>query len=168
MDFTSIKLGLEGFVERYDSQTYLGSYRETSRSSLLNDGLSTRANSLWKMAEYVVAKNDGSDSPIEDYINGWKILASSYNNQFLLLEESPSLWGIYDAKGERLGGEVLMVTLYRLIICQITALPFVLNPLCYLRVFLGLARVVWFGSWLLRPVLNVCKIKMGLLQETIA
>ena len=55
-----------------------------------------------------------------------------------------------------------------LIICQIIALPFVLNPLCYLLVFQGLARVVWFGSWLLRPVLNVCKIKMGLLQETIA
>lgn len=112
MDFTSIKLGLEGFVERYDSQTYLGSYRETSRSSLLNDGLSTRANSLWKMSEYVVAKNDGSDSPIEDYIKGWKILASSYNNQYLLLEESPSSWGIYDAQGERLGGEDFIISLF--------------------------------------------------------
>ena len=57
MDFSSIKRGLEDFVERYDSQTFLGSYRETSRSSLLNDGLTTRANSLWKMAEFQPSYN---------------------------------------------------------------------------------------------------------------
>lgn len=105
MDYSNIKTGLEGFVERYDSQTYLGSYRETSRSSLLNDGLSTRANSLWKMAEYVVAKHDNKDNQTEEYIRGWKQLASGSNNQFLLLEESKNSWGMYDAQGVRLGGE---------------------------------------------------------------
>jgi len=105
MDYSNIKTGLEGFVERYDSQTYLGSYRETSRSSLLNDGLSTRANSLWKMAEYVVAKHDNKDNPTDEYIKGWKQLASGSNNQFLLLEESRNSWGMYDAQGVRLGGE---------------------------------------------------------------
>ena len=85
MDFSSIKAGLEGFVERYDSQTYIGSYRETNRSSLLNDGLSTRANSLWKMAEYVVAKYDNTAHPIDNYIKGWKQLASGANNQYLLI-----------------------------------------------------------------------------------
>lgn len=105
MDYSNIKTGLEGFVERYDSQTYLGSYRETSRSSLLNDGLSTRANSLWKMAEYVVAKHDNKENLTEEYIKGWKQLASGSNNQFLLLEESKNSWGMYDAQGVRLGGE---------------------------------------------------------------
>jgi len=105
MDFTSIKAGLEGFVERYDSQTYIGSYRETNRSSLLNDGLSTRANSLWKMAEYVVAKYDNTNKPVEEYIKGWRQLASGADNQFLLLEESKNLWGMYDSQGGKLGDE---------------------------------------------------------------
>ncbi len=106
MVFSDIKKGLNQFVERYDSQTYLGSYRETSRSSLLNDGLSTRANSLWKMAEYVVAQYDNNTSTsINDYISGWKTLASNANNQYLIIEETKSAWAMYDAKGNRLGGE---------------------------------------------------------------
>ncbi len=105
MDYSSIKKGLESFVERYDSQTFIGSYRETGRSSLLNDGLSTRANSLWKMAEYVVAKYDGKTTPLSNYINGWKQLAAGAANQYLLLEESNNDWGMYDSQGVRLGGE---------------------------------------------------------------
>lgn len=105
MDYSSIKTGLEGFVERYDSQTFIGSYRETNRSSLLNDGLSTRANSLWKMAEYVVAKYDNTNNPIDSYIKGWKQLASGANNQYLLIEEAKDVWAVYNAQGERLGGE---------------------------------------------------------------
>lgn len=105
MDYSSIKTGLESFVERYDSQTFIGSYRETGRSSLLNDGLSTRANSLWKMAEYVVAKYDSKTIPLSNYINGWKQLASGSANQYLLLEESINEWGMYDSQGTRLGGE---------------------------------------------------------------
>ena len=105
MDYSSIKTGLENFVERYDSQTYIGSYRETGRSSLLNEGLSTRANSLWKMAEYVVAKYDGKENPLPNYINGWKQLAAGAANQYLLLEEKHDSWGMYDSQGNRLGGE---------------------------------------------------------------
>lgn len=105
MDYSSIKTGLESFVERYDSQTYIGSYRETGRSSLLNEGLSTRANSLWKMAEYVVAKYDGRDTPLFKYINGWKQLAAGAANQYLLIEENRNNWGMYDSQGTRLGGE---------------------------------------------------------------
>lgn len=105
MDYSSIKTGLENFVERYDSQTYIGSYRETSRSSLLNEGLSTRANSLWKMAEYVVAKHDGKENPISNYIDGWKQLAAGAANQYLLLEENQNSWGMYDSQGKKLGDE---------------------------------------------------------------
>ena len=105
MDYSDIQAGLNDFVERYDSQTYIGSYRETSRSSLLNDGLSTRANSLWKMAEYVVARYDKADNSIDAYIKGWKQLAASSHNQYLLLEEEKNSWGMYDSQGNRLGGE---------------------------------------------------------------
>ena len=105
MDYSSIKTGLESFVERYDSQTFIGSYRETGRSSLLNDGLSTRANSLWKMAEYVVARYDGTGTPLSKYINGWRQLAAGAANQYLLLEENSNSWGMYDSQGTRLGGE---------------------------------------------------------------
>lgn len=112
MDFSDIKNGLTQFVERYDSQTYLGSYRETSRSSLLNEGLSTRANSLWKMAEYVVAKFDNSNAPLESYISGWIQLASNANNQYLLLEEENSVWGMYDARGNRLGGDNFIIDFF--------------------------------------------------------
>ena len=105
MDYSDIENGLSEFVERYDSQTFIGSYRETQRTSLLNAGLGTRANSLWKMAEYVVAKYDDKKEPIVSYISGWKKLASKINNQYLLLEEDKDVWGMYDAKGNRLGDD---------------------------------------------------------------
>ncbi len=65
------------------------------------------------MAEYVVAKFDNADNPIDGYIKGWKQLASLANNQYLLLEESYRLWGIYNAQGIRLGGEDYIERLFR-------------------------------------------------------
>jgi len=106
MECTDIQKGLSSFVERYDSQTFIGSYRETTRASLLKDGLSTRANSLWKMAEYVIAEYDNDDSiPLYSYLNGWKSLAARFGDQYLLLEESKDNWGMYDSQGVKLGDE---------------------------------------------------------------
>ena len=106
MEYTDLLSGLRSFVERYDSQTYMGSYRETGRDSLLKDGLSTRANSLWKMAEYVVAKYDGNSSePISEYIKGWKTLASNSGNQFLLIEIDENKWSMYDSQGTYMGDD---------------------------------------------------------------
>ena len=108
MDKSSVITGLSGFVIKYDSQTYMGSYKDVPRSSLLNLSKSktvTRANVIWKMAEYVVAFYDSPHSPLDDYIKNWKLLASKSNNQFLLLEEEKDEWGMYDAQGNKLGGE---------------------------------------------------------------
>lgn len=106
MEYTDLLSGLTSFTEKYDSQTYLGSYRETGRDSLLKDGLSTRANSLWKMAEYVVAKYDGNSSmPISKYIDGWKTLASNSGNQFLLIEVDVNKWSMYDSQGMYMGDD---------------------------------------------------------------
>ncbi len=105
MEYTDLLSRLSSFVDRYDSQTYLGSYRETGRDSLLKEGLSTRANSLWKMAEYVVAKYDGNETvPFSNYLDGWKTLASSSGNQFLLIESKGNEWSMYNSQGKYLGG----------------------------------------------------------------
>ena len=106
MEIKDIQQGLSQFVVKYDSQTYKGSFRDTTRDSLLKDGLSTRANSLWKMAEYVIASYDNNAAiPISQYIKGWLTLASKQNDQILFLEENINNWGMYDAQGTRLGGE---------------------------------------------------------------
>ena len=39
---------LKTFVKQQKSEVNYGTYRETTRSSLLKDGLGTRANSVWK------------------------------------------------------------------------------------------------------------------------
>ena len=104
MEYADLQQRLSAVVERYDSQTFLGSYRETTRSSLLKEGLSTRANSLWKMAQFVVAKKDAGspDGANSGYIDGWKTLASNYNNQTLLIEVGDGVWEMYDAQGVKL------------------------------------------------------------------
>ena len=106
MDKTSIQNGLESFSEKLDSQTYLGTFRQTSRSSLLNyDGLSTRANSIWKMAQYIIATYDNDDDKSkQDYIKGWLILTRNYKDQFLFLEVNEGQWELYDHNGVLLGG----------------------------------------------------------------
>lgn len=105
MERKDILKGLANFTERLTSQTYLETYREQGRSSLLNEGLGTRANSIWKMAEYVVLHMDDSpDIPIERYINGWKELCKNYKNQYLLIEKAPEEWEMYDSYGRLRGG----------------------------------------------------------------
>ncbi|MBR4326932.1 MAG: hypothetical protein IKP73_15555, partial [Bacteroidales bacterium] len=82
MELADIRTGLEGFVEQLTSQTYIGTYKIQTRSSLLADGLGTRANSIWKMAQYIVATYDNkSKEPIQHYLNGWKALVKIYKNQ---------------------------------------------------------------------------------------
>ena len=52
------------------SQTYKKTYRVQGRDSLLAETLGTRANSIWKMAQYIVATYDGQkDTPIESYLS---------------------------------------------------------------------------------------------------
>ena len=104
MDKSDIINGLNQFAVVYDSQTYFGSYRETPRNSLLKPS-TTRANTLWKMAEYVIATYDNTTTPISSYIDGWKNNALKANNQYLLLEEKSGVWKMYDAAGKELGGE---------------------------------------------------------------
>ena len=104
MDKTSIQEGLKGFVDPLSSQTYLNTFRVQKRNSLLGADMGTRANSIWKMAEYIVAPFDDDDRPLEDYLKGWAGLTKNYKNQFLIIESRPSEWEMYDSDCNLLGG----------------------------------------------------------------
>lgn len=104
MERTDLFKALDKFTERLTSQTYLDTYREQGRSSLLKDGLGTRANSIWKMAEYVVLYiDDKNDTPIDNYLKGWAELCKNYKNQFLIIEVKDGEWEMYDSNGNFLG-----------------------------------------------------------------
>ena len=104
MEIAAIQKALGSFLDALTSQTYLGTYKETTRSSLLKEGLSTRANSIWKMAEYIIATYDNDDStPLQNYLDGWSKLAKNYGNQYLIIATDKSNWQMYDSQGLLLG-----------------------------------------------------------------
>lgn len=106
MDKSYIQEGLSKFVEELTSQTYLNTYRIQKRSSLLADGLGTRANSIWKMAHYIIAFcDDDISKPITKYLTGWSELCKNYKDQFLIIEtEEKGNWQMYDSYSNFLGG----------------------------------------------------------------
>ena len=72
MVLADLQKGLKGFTEELSSQTYLNTYRVQQRDSLLAEGLGTRANSIWKMAQYIIATYDGkADSHGNGYMGAF-------------------------------------------------------------------------------------------------
>lgn len=102
---------LKTFVKQQKSEVNYGTYRETNRSSLLNDGLSTRANSVWKQSQFVVAycseKEPDTQDNINLYLKGWKELTRGIYDQYLLLECPLSVWTVYDKNGNEMKIEEL-------------------------------------------------------------
>ena len=91
MERSFIQEGLSKFVDELTSQTYLDTFRCQKRSSLLAEGLGTRANSIWKMANYIVAykeENEKEEHNVEKefFLKGWSELCKNYKNQYLILE----------------------------------------------------------------------------------
>lgn len=111
MEYSDIQAGLNGFTEQLTSQTYPNTYKKQGRDSLLTySGLGTRANSIWKMAQYIIATHDGNkERPIEDYLKGWKILVKNYRNQYLIIEVEKGKWAMYNSEGEYLGEESFII-----------------------------------------------------------
>lgn len=101
MDRKGIVAFLKSFVKQQKSEVNYGTYRETNRTSLLNDGLSTRANSVWKQSQFVVAyRNEDESSDNADlYLRGWLELTRGVFNQYLILECPQSVWTAYDKNG---------------------------------------------------------------------
>lgn len=107
MELTDIQKGLNNFTEELTSQTYHNTYRVQQRDSLLADGLGTRANSIWKMAQFIVATYDNKkDVPLDSYLKGWKTLVKNYKDQILIIEiDGEHHWQMYDAYSNLLGDE---------------------------------------------------------------
>lgn len=110
MERSFIQEGLSKFVDELTSQTYLDTFRCQKRSSLLAEGLGTRANSIWKMANYIVAykeENEKEEHNVEKefFLKGWSELCKNYKNQYLILEvDGEKNWEMYDSYGNFLGG----------------------------------------------------------------
>lgn len=101
MDRKSIVSFLKSFVKQQKSEVNYGTYRETSRASLLNEGLSTRANSVWKQSQFIVAyrnENETSDNAAS-FLKRWLELTRGFFNQYLILECPQSVWTTYDKDG---------------------------------------------------------------------
>ena len=114
MVLADLQNGLKGFTEELTSQTYLNTFRVQSRDSLLADGLGTRANSIWKMAQYIVAKYDNRPSiPMDSYLKGWRTLVKNYKNQYLFIETSDHKWLMYDSDGTFLGDDAYIENFLR-------------------------------------------------------
>ena len=106
MVLSDLQKGLSNFTEELSSQTYLNTYRVQKRDSLLADGLGTRANSIWKMAQYIVAIYDNkADEPLDSYLNGWKTLVKNYKNQYLIIETAEHTWRMYDSHSIYMGDD---------------------------------------------------------------
>lgn len=160
---------LKTFVKQQKSEVNYGTYRETNRSSLLNDGLSTRANSVWKQSQFIVAycneKESGAQDNIDLYLKGWKELTRGIYDQYLLLECPFSVWTVYDKNGikmriedlkkvpqkqdtiKRLPQVITSCTSYRSYITAIRSKPFLLfagiSGTGKSRIVRELARACW-------------------------
>lgn len=72
----------------------------------MNEGLSTRANSVWKQAQFVIAyedKGDYSSIDISKYLSGWHELTRGEFDQHLVLQISEDEWVVYDKYGVEKG-----------------------------------------------------------------
>lgn len=109
MDRKGIVKFLNSFVKQQKSEVNYGTYRETNWSSLLNDGLGTRANSVWKQSQFVVAyrNEDETSDNSESYLKGWAELTRGIFDQYLILECPKSVWTAYDKNGNIIDLEAL-------------------------------------------------------------
>lgn len=109
MDRKGIVQFLKSFVKQQKSEVNYGTYRETNRASLLNDGLGTRANSVWKQSQFVVAyrNEDETSDNSESYLKGWAELTRGIFDQYLILECPKSVWTAYDKNGNMIDFESL-------------------------------------------------------------
>lgn len=109
-----LRSNIERFATYYSSQTNKGTFRTTGRNSLLNSGLGTRANSIWKMAEYIIATYEETpiDKSFDDYLQGWHSLSKNFRDQYLFLEVEPNKWNLYDWSGKLLNDTVPIETFF--------------------------------------------------------
>lgn len=85
--------------------TMIGQYSDNmDAGSLTTSSVTNRSNSGWGRAEYVVLDHGTGTFNLAKALNGWKLLARKYKNQYLILEVSTGNWKVYDYDGNELGG----------------------------------------------------------------
>ena len=93
-------------VKRLTTETRLGTYMTTNRSSLIAQQVSNRSSADWKKAQYVlINKSDNGNYNLTDCIDGWKSVAEA--QQFLLIFENDE-WQYYDFEGNQVSFEQMI------------------------------------------------------------
>lgn len=112
MEKTTIIDHISKYVKELSSETRLGTYSipRMGRKALLQEGSgkTTRGNTPWKVAQYVIATTTSDDeadisSIMSQYLETWKSLMSGYGNQFLIIEVKPGEWQMYDWDANLIG-----------------------------------------------------------------
>lgn len=94
---------LSGFIND-SAATQIHQYTKTPRKSLTTQQVDNRNSKGWGRGEYIIAYlEDGDSKNLVELLEGWKKLATNYNNQYLLLEVSSRKWHMYDSSSKLLG-----------------------------------------------------------------
>ena len=97
-------------ISKSSDQTIPKTYSDSPfENSVLRAVDGNRLQSGWKKAAYILAKNDDSNRPLQEYLEGWKSVVGDYTDQFLCLEESKDNWRFFDYKGDEVDLEDLFV-----------------------------------------------------------
>ena len=102
-----IKIISSKYQEVDSSATYLNTYSKVTYQNLVTKQVSNRASKGWGKANYIIVEaNDEKSIPsIDDLLDKWKELSSSYKNQFLILEYPNGVWNMFDYSGQLMGDE---------------------------------------------------------------
>ena len=93
-------------VKKLTTETRIGTYLTTNRSSLVAQQVSNRSSADWKKAQYVlINKSDGNTHDLDACIDGWRSLAQE--RQFLIIYDK-SEWKYYDCEGNQVPFEQLI------------------------------------------------------------
>ena len=84
--------------------TYLHTFSQKEYKNLLTRQIGNRDAKSWGKAQYIVIDRDDTDCTLADLLDYWKRLASTYNNQYMVLNTPDGTgWRIYDYNGNDLG-----------------------------------------------------------------
>lgn len=99
------KLSQNG-VKKLTTETRIGTYLTTNRSSLVAQQVANRSSADWKKAQYVLINKSNDNTPdLDACINGWKTLAQE--RQFLIIYDKDE-WKYYDFEGNQVSFEQLI------------------------------------------------------------
>lgn len=85
--------------------TQVRTYCIVDSKSFFADQFCNRNSAGWKKAQFIVIKDEVDVNNFEQLIENWVKFASSYHDQFLIVQKEEKGWLIYDDKGNPIGNE---------------------------------------------------------------